>query len=163
MTKEEVKKMLGSLFMDSVKETGEVVRVFNDKCFDRERPERRLYEVVSAAMRDSDLSFEFSYAIAEKAADVLAELEDWENDDDDMMRELIDSAVPVYTYDLMKIYLSDSWAVDETIKELGDAGDSTKNAAMAWYRLIEKMAPHQSSIQSQPALPIYHPMRISNI
>ena len=97
-----------------------------------------IYQAVSEAMRTSGLSFDFSYSVAQKAVNVLTHLEDWE-DRDGMNSEYIDSEVPVYNHELMQIYLSDWWAVDEVAEEFGDIHDTMQGARMAWFKQIEQM------------------------
>ena len=87
---------------------------------------------------DSGLTFNFSYKVMDKALNVLSDLNDWKNDDE--LCEAIDGCVPVYNSELAEIYASNSWMVDEAIKELGPGEDSMKNAAYGWYKAISDMA-----------------------
>ena len=81
--------------------------------------------------------------LPDKAVDILSECE-W--DDDDSISEFVDGAVPIYTGELMEIYASNSSAVDEAVEEMGQQGDSSKNASIAWYIQIERMV---SAIKSE--------------
>ena len=94
-------------------------------------------QIVSRAQQDSGLSCEFSYRVADKAVDILCEIEPEEWSSDDFI-EAIDSAVPIYTGELMEIYQSNAWIVDEAVKEIGNA-DSTTNAQAGWYKAITDM------------------------
>ena len=138
MTEAQVRHILGKMFVlrEDKKEGDDDAKCFRQEYMDENAPEYPIQQAVSNAMGDSELSFDFSYIIGEKAADILAEV-DW--DDDDAITEAIDSAIPVYTNELMQIYVADNWAVDEAVNEFGNDEDSSKNAMMAWYSQIRQM------------------------
>ena len=137
MTTEQAKKGLGMLFTTSKRESGEEYIHYTSEAMKQHGIYYPIYEAVNNAAYDSGLSFEFSYEIASRAADILAEAEDWENDND--MTKRVDNACPIYINEIMNIYASDSWAVDEAQEEIGDAGDSTKRAQQAWYLQTQAM------------------------
>ncbi len=96
------------------------------------------YRAVTDAMHDSGLSHNFSYEIASRAVDILLSVEDWK--DETAMQEAIDGSVPVYTWDIMQIYINDSWAVDEAVTEMGYANNTSEGRAkIGWYYVIENM------------------------
>lgn len=138
MNKEKVKKYLASLFTTGKgNNEDDVIIVFQDEYMHRENAEKyAIYKAVSGAQHNSGLSFDFSDEISSRAVDVLVEVDDWE--DDDAITEAIDGQIPIYTHDIMKIYQSDSWAVDEARKEFG-SDNSEKDAQMAWYSQIRQM------------------------
>jgi len=136
MNKETVKKYLSEMFVPRDEPLEGVC--FRSEFMNKEHHEAYpIQRIISNAQRESGLSFDFSYEIASRAVDVLSNVDDWE--DDDAITEAVDSSVPIYTYDLMKIYASDSWAVDETREEMGTAENSEKQAQWAWYAQIESM------------------------
>jgi uncharacterized protein YqkB len=106
---------------------------------DQGTDEYAIQRAVSDAMHNSGLSFDFSYSIAGNATDILAELEDW--NDEDALHEAIDSYVPIYYHDIAKIYLADWGTVDEWRDEIGATtpSDCMKDAQGAWYNEIQKM------------------------
>lgn len=101
--------------------------------------EKNVQEIVSKAQQDSGLTFDFSYTIASDAVDILAELEDW--NDEDAIAQAVDGAVPIYYHDIAKIYLANWGAVDEYRDEVGAStpSDCMKDAQGAWYNEIQKM------------------------
>ena len=138
MNKQKIQKTLSELFTTVKKNGSDDVTCFNDDAMTEGNEAYPVYKAVNKAMFDSNLSFNFSYEIATRAVDVLTESEDWE--DEDALNEAIDAICPIYTYDIMRIYTADSWAVDEAVDELGQGGDSSKNALYGWYNLITAMA-----------------------
>ena len=136
MTKKQVQKILSDMFVP--RSNGLDGKCFRIEYMDKENEAYPIQQAISEAQRESGLSFDFSYVIAKKACDILAELEDWK--DEDAITEAVDAIVSVYTHDLMQIYASDSWAVDEAVEDMGSGGDSITNAQYAWYRQIESMA-----------------------
>ena len=137
MDQNKKREVLARLFETSKRENGEEYIHFRLDVMDKENEAYPVYQAVSDAAYNSGLSHEFSYEITSHACDILAEAEDWDNDDD--ITERVDSAVPVYTSELMQIYTADSFAVDEAADEYGNEGDSTKRAQMAWYSQIRDM------------------------
>jgi hypothetical protein len=135
MNEKRAREILARLFVPRA--GGLEGEVFRSEYMKEDAPEYAVYEAVSNAQRDSGLTFDFSYEIGSRAANILAEAEDWTDDDD--IRERIDSSVPIYTHELMQIYASDWGAVDEAREELGPGENSEREAAMAWYMLIERM------------------------
>lgn len=134
--KTETKKLLAGLFTTIKADEGERI-VFSGEYMNRDNAEKyALYEIVSGAMHESGLTHGFSYEIGSRAVDVVADLEDMK--DDDAITEAVDAIIPVYISDLMEIYQANSWAVDESREEHGSA-DSAKDAALAWYSLIDNM------------------------
>lgn len=97
-----------------------------------------VYEAVSTAQRESGLTFDFSYRIVRKAIDVLLSVDDWE--DVDAMNEAIDAEIPVYTHELMEIYVSDYWSVDKAVEESGMDGDTMQRTTLGWDGAIRDMA-----------------------
>src|SRR3990167_9698448 len=138
MKLQEIKKSLNDVFVLVDKDTEKERYCFNDEIIKKENANYPIYEAISNAMHESDLTFNFRYQIATKAVDILADLEDWENDD--AITESVDSSVPIYTSELMEIYQSNNWAVDEAAKEMGGGEDSTQNAQYGWYNQINQMA-----------------------
>lgn len=138
MNQKQVRDILRKMFVlrDGKTENDDDSKCFRQEYMQKTASEYPIQEAVSDAMHNSRLSFDFSYIIGEKAADILAEV-DW--DDDDAITEAIDSAIPVYTNELMQIYVADNWAVDEAVNEFGNDEDSSKNAIMAWYSQIRQM------------------------
>jgi len=140
MNKKEIQELLGKVFTTRAAQGGDKedeIIIFAPDHFDKTTDLHTVSEVVSTAMYESGLTHEFSYEIASRAADILAEAEDWDNED--ALQEAIDSAIPIYTNELMSIYASNSWAVDEAAEELGNEGDSTRRAQQAWYMQIQSM------------------------
>lgn len=135
MQKQEIKATLNALFVPRNKGLEGVC--FRMDFMNKENASYPVYKKVSEAMHDSGLSHDFSYEIANIAVDILTELRDWENDD--QITEAVDGAVPIYTHDLMRIYTSDSGAVDEGAEELGTDGDSVARAQAGWYIAIQHM------------------------
>jgi hypothetical protein len=111
---------------------------FPSEVMNEDNPRYPIYRAISSAQHDSGLSFNFSYEVASKAVDILTEV-NW--DDEDAITEAIDSAIPVYTHELMSIYNDNAWIVDEAVQDLGDGDseDSAKRAQMGWYRAIGDM------------------------
>ena len=68
---------------------------------------------------------------------VVGEVDDFESDD---ISELVDSATPIYNYDILKMYINDSDIVDDYRNEMGGDGDSVQTAQGAYYMLIERLA-----------------------
>lgn len=134
MNKSEIKDILSRLFVP--RSEGLEGVCFRDEYMDKANKAYPVYQAVSDAQRESDLTFDFSYNIANRAVDILSELEDWENDD---ITEAVDASCPIYTAEIMAIYQGNHWAVDEAIQELGSGEDSLKNALYGWYRQIEQM------------------------
>lgn len=132
MTQKNIKTELADIFVP--RDNGEGV-AFKSEAMRTTSELYPIYKAISKAMRDSGLSFDFSYEVANKAVDILAE-NDWNNED--AINDGIDSAIPVYTHELMSIYTSDSWQVDEAVAELG-GGDSNRNAISGWYMAIDNM------------------------
>jgi len=131
------KETLAKLFT-TVKRTDDTeVRTFTPEAMTEGNEAYATYRAVSDAMQAGGLTFDFSYRVADKAVDILVELEDWE--DGDAISEAIDSAIPVYNQELMTIYADNSSAVDEVREELGSEGNSTQLASQAWYNEIQKM------------------------
>jgi len=135
MKKEKVKTFLATLFV--TRDVADESVSFNDAFMRDTHEAYPIYDAVSDVMHKSNLSFNFSYAIASKAVDVLEQVEDWEDNDD--IQEAINSAVPVYTWELMQICQSDSWAVDEAIREYGKQETLERDVTTAWFMLIETM------------------------
>lgn len=113
--------------------------IYDSEYMNRDNVEQyAIYNAVSTVAHDSGLTHNFSYEIASRAVDILAEIEDWQ--DDDAITEAIDASVPIYTSKLIQIYTFNSWTVDEAREELGTGEDSTtKNAMQAWYIQIQNM------------------------
>ena len=143
MKKEEALKYLGSLFVVRDEKEEPKVLCFRSEYMNKENPAYPIYEAVSDAMYDSWLTHSFSYQIASPAVDILTEVEDWE--DEDALREQIDSYTPIYNGEITEIYSDNSWAVDEARQEFGSQ-DSIQDAQMAWYQQIEQMV---SAIKSK--------------
>lgn len=139
MTQEKTKELLTKLFNTGKRDNGEDFICFTDACFEGGTKLNNMYYTVKNVMRESGLTHEFSYQIASRAVDILAGLDDWENEDkrDDFL-EAVDSAVPIYTDKIMEIYLSNSESVDEAEAELGGT-NAEQRARNAWYMLIERM------------------------
>jgi hypothetical protein len=133
MNTEAIKNMLDGIFTTVKKDNGEVQICFQDHAMKPESGLYPIYQAISKAQQDSGLTFDFSYEVAKKAVDILAEAELWED-----LTPAIDSAVPIYNGELMTIYANDWNAVDEAVEELG-GGDSVKNAQAGWYMAIENM------------------------
>lgn len=142
MTKKEqeaIKNQLSGLFGVIKKVNNSDVDVI---CFDTDymNPANKnysIYKIVSAVMQSSGLSHNFSYEVASRAVSVLAECQDINNDNE--LQEAIDSACPIYTNEIMTIYMYDHNAVDEAVAEMGSGKDSEHNAKLAWYLEIQKM------------------------
>lgn len=97
-----------------------------------------VYQAVSDAMHDSNLSFDFSYSVADRAISALLSVDNW--DDEDALQEAIDNNVPVYNNQLMTIYLADWDIVDQTCDDNGIIGyDSVKRASIGWYSAMQDM------------------------
>lgn len=143
MTKEKAKNILAGLFVPRGKDKdGEQLDgvCFKSSAMDKDNAdEYAIYNAVSDAMQESGLTHSFSYEIASAAVSVLVEAEDWSQDGQDDINELIDSSVPVYTNHLTEIYRFDSWAVDDARQEFGVTEDSASDAARAWYQQIYTM------------------------
>ena len=94
-------------------------------------------EKLLQCQHDSGLSFEFSYIIAEKACEVLTNATRYVDISDN-----IDGVLPIYTSEIMKIYLANSHIVDEGVEELGDpqGGSSEQRALLWWYNAIDAMS-----------------------
>jgi hypothetical protein len=146
MNKSELLKLLPNLFY-SKKIEDEVERIcFTDSYMNRENiNEYAIYKAVSEAQHNSGLTFDFSYEVASRAVDVITTLIDQYDDDlanledSDNITEAVDGIIPVSTHDLMQIYQSNSWLVDEARQELGNDGDTTQQAQQAWYKAINDM------------------------
>src|SRR3990167_4708116 len=145
-TLKNIKDYLPQVFILKDKDTPTERLVFNSEFMDKnnlgtplDETKHAIYQAISEAQRKSNLSFNFSYEIANKAVDILSDLEDW--NDDDAITEGVDSSVPVYTNQVMEIYKSDSWAVDEAVNNIGGSGaDSEQRAKYGWYEQIQQMA-----------------------
>lgn len=146
MTKEELRDLLAGLFTTrgaEAKREGKTDRdeleddtiIYARDAFDDTTPMHAVYEIVTRYAFDSGLSHGFSYQIMSRAVDCLCNVDDWENDGG--ITEQVDNAVPIYTHDLMQVYTADAWSVDEARDEYG-AQDTTKDAQMAWYKLINE-------------------------
>jgi hypothetical protein len=140
MTKQKAIELLGTLFETSKSNTGENGTIrewthFRTEVMQKDNEAYPIYQAVSNVAFKSELTHGFSYEITTRACDILAEAEDWDNEDD--IQERIDSAVPIYNSELMEIYLANWWAVDEARTDMGAQGDSVKDAQAAWYYLIE--------------------------
>lgn len=98
-----------------------------------------IYEAVSTAAYNSGLTHAFSYEIAKRAADILAE-NDWTDDDLDAT-DAIDAAVPIYTAELMTMYAHNWDAIDAANNETGTPTvyDSVQAARVGWYSAIDSM------------------------
>lgn len=136
---EQVKKILAGIFETiTIKEDEEERIIFKPSAMDKTNKEYPVFKAISDAQHNSGLSYDFSYLVADKAVNILAELENWK--DDEAITEAIDACIPVYTYDLMKIYQSNNWAVDEANEEFGISNKGTESQAqMAWYKQISEM------------------------
>lgn len=124
MTQERAKELLNKLFITKKRDNGEEFICYNDEgdklgAFEKGTDLNLLYEAVSGVMFNSGLSHGFSYEIASRAVDIVAEMEDITDGEEDLT-EAIDGAVPIYTFDLMEIYKADSASVDEAAEEYGD-------------------------------------------
>lgn len=138
MTNEKKRELLARLFETSKRDDDTVWDHFRNYVMDKENEAYPVYQAVSDAMFNSQLTHNFSYSIAVPAVEILLEAENWNNDDD--ITERVDSAVPIYNYDLMQIYVSNWWAVDDACEELGyDTGNSIQRAQYGWYAQIESM------------------------
>lgn len=141
ITQQQAKELLAGLFVPR-KEPLEGVCFSNDYMDKANAEKYAIYEAVSDAMHDSGLSHDFSYAVAEKAVDVLTDRDeiDWLDADD--LTNLIDNAVPVYNGELMEIYANDWGTVDKACEELGidKKATSVERARLGWYYAIEQMA-----------------------
>lgn len=115
---------------------------FNDDFLHAEGDTQKhaIYESVSNAQRESDLTFDFSYKVAEKAVNILQELKDFE-DISDNIHKLIESEVPIYNGEVMDIYTSDSWTIDEGRESgmINNEGDTMTQAQDAWRNQIYNM------------------------
>jgi hypothetical protein len=130
-------ELLAGLFTIVTKTDGKEYICFKSEYMDESNADKyAIYKIISNAQRESGLSFNFSYDIGEKAAGIVAELEDL--DDEDAITEAIDQAIPIYTDEIMSIYTRDSAAVDEAAEELG-GDDSNSRAVSGWYNEIRKM------------------------
>ena len=134
---EKIKQILSKLFAEVERKDGSKVTTFTTEAMTEGNEAYGTYRAVSDAMQESGLTFDFSYVVAVKAVDILTELDNWE--DEDAITEAVDSAVPVYTHELMTIYADNSSAVDEAREELGSEGDSSTLAQQAWFSEIQKM------------------------
>ena len=138
MNQKQIKATLEHIFETVERNDGSEVRAFTPASMHEDSGEYPIQQAISKAMQDSGLTFDFSYEVADKAVDILAESEDWT--DQDAINEAIDLAIPVFTFDLMEMYASDSWQVDEAVKEMGgDNEDSVKRAQIGWYVAIQNM------------------------
>ena len=142
MTKKELREHLSKVLTLKTHEGREPWLCFADDYLLAEdgTDEKSVQQLVSKAQQNSGLTFDFSYTIASDAVDILAELEDWE--DDDAIAQAVDQAVPIYYHDIQKIYAGNYGAVDEWRDEVGGGStpsDCMKDAQGAWYHEIEKM------------------------
>jgi hypothetical protein len=134
----DIKQVLNNIFVLVDKDTKDERYCFMQEIMNKEDKNYPIYRAISEAQYKSGLTFDFSYEIAVKAVDILSELEDW--DDDAIITEAVDSSVPIYTNELMKIYQGNSWAVDEAVDNIGGSGeDSEQRAKYGWYEQIEQM------------------------
>lgn len=100
--------------------------------------EHALYELSSKVAQALGVTFSFSYEIMPLAASVLAELEVWNGDELDDITEQVDSIVPVYTYDLLKIAnAGDYHHIDEAREVYGNDIDTIQACTVAWHYLID--------------------------
>ncbi len=142
MTKSQVKKYLSTLFVPRAADLKG--NAFRSEYMDKAHAAHSIYQAVSEAQRLSDLTHDFSYEISERAVDALLSADndygakDW--NDDDNLQECTDGQVPCYTGELMEIFQSNSWAVDEAVNEFGHGENSTSDAGLAWERQIQQMA-----------------------
>lgn len=128
------KQLLEKLYVPKV--IGEGV-AFNLDYMDKNNEELyTIYTEVSDAQRESGLTFGFAYEIGSRAVDILQEV-DW--NDEDAIREAIDQAVPIYTNELMTIYLGDYSVIDEMEEVWGNSCDCVSRAQRGWYYAIENM------------------------
>ncbi len=134
MNKKKIQKHLSTLFVP--RDNGLNGVCFRTEYMNKDNEAYPVQQAVSEAQRKSGLSFDFSYTIAKIACNILADTDDWS--DDDVITEAIDGQVPIYTYYIMEIYQSNNWAVDEARQEFGSV-DSSKDAQMAWYSQISQM------------------------
>jgi hypothetical protein len=136
MNKTEVRWVLSRLFVPRAKESGGVY--FSSEFWDDTAPNHKIFLAVRDAQIESELTFHFSFQIASRAANILADCEDW--DDPDQISEAVDAAVPVYNYELAGIYAQNSHVVDTACKELGGWDkNSMERAALGWYYAIDNM------------------------
>ena len=134
MKRDLVIEYLGKLFVPRDNRDGVA---FRTEYMNHAHEAYEVQQAVSKAQMHSGLSFDFSYSVAEKAVDVLLTVDNW--NDDDALREAIDSNVPIYTGEIMEIYQANAWVVDEACEELGNTGNSSDNAMRGWYMAIERM------------------------
>lgn len=78
-----------------------------------------LGRLVSDVMRESGLSFNFSYTVASKALDAIASVESL--DDNDALQEAFESTIPFYTPEVMQLMQQDWNLVDDIIESMGAA------------------------------------------
>ena len=144
MKTKQVQDYLSTLF---VFRDGKSDNDFDSLCFNAaymapEHEAYSIYEAVSAAQRDSGLSYGFSYEIASRAVSILSELDAIYDSNAmyDAISEAVEAAVPIYTNKLMEIYKHNPAAVDEACEELCLCdGDSATRASTGWYVYIERM------------------------
>ena len=133
---------LAKLFtVKKFEDTGEERIIYRDEFIhgDAGTPERALYELVSDTMYKSDLSHSFSYEIASRAVDIIAEhyIED-ECDHHSDLEEHIESSVPVYNYDLLKIVNTCDYSlIDEAREVYGNDIDTMTACSIAWHNQID--------------------------
>lgn len=135
MNKTEAKNFLSTLFVPRDHALKGVA--FRSEYMKEGSEAYRIYDIVSQAQHESGMTFDFSYVIAKSVCDILSNLDDWDDDDD--LGDAVDAEVPVYSSELMEIFESNSWAVDEAIEEYGKGADVEKDASAAWYSLIRTM------------------------
>ena len=133
---------LSKLFtVKKFEDTGEERIIYRDEFIhgDAGTPERALYELVSDTMYKSDLSHDFSYEVASRAVDIIAEhyIED-ECDHYSDFEEHIESSVPVYNYDLLKIVNCNQYhLLDEAREVHGNDIDTITACSIAWHNQID--------------------------
>lgn len=134
------KEMLADLYTTRDNGDGTRRNVYND-VYLRATPgttERALYELSSDVAQALGVTHNFSYEIMPLAASVLAESDLQDGDDLDTLAEQIDSIVPVYNYDLLKIANpGDYHHIDDAREVYGNDIDTIKACAIAWYNLID--------------------------
>lgn len=142
MTIKEAQGLLSGVFVDRGKDGNGVqlegLCFADDYMRDQDEDKQNIYRAVSNAQRDSELTFSFSYEVASKAVDILAGLEDWDNEE--ALHEAIDAAIPVYNGELMQIYLDNWHVVDDACEEMEEGSEaSAARAQVGWYVAIRDM------------------------
>lgn len=134
------KEMLADLYTTRDNGDGTTRNVYND-VYLRATPgttEHALYELSSDIAQALGVTFNFSYEIMPLAASVLAESEVWNGDELDDITEQVDSIVPVYNHDLLKIAnAGDYHHIDEAREVYGNDIDTLQACSIAWHNLID--------------------------